>query len=198
MAAYQTVWHGKEVATEQDWLDEGLAILAAQGVPALTIELLCERLALTKGSFYHHFRGMPAYRVALLDHFEARFTTAFIDTVESGARVPAAVRLENLLDLVTRAVAPPGLEVAVRAWAQQDDQARAVQERVDRRRIDYLRALWEQRGGEDPGTMALLLYLILVGAGHLVPPPTAGELRTVYDLALRPYPPARSDHAAKR
>ncbi len=178
------------MATEQDWLDEGLAILAAQGVPALTIELLCERLGLTKGSFYHHFRGMPAYRAALLDHFEKRFTTEFIEAVE-GERAPAAVRLERLLDLVTGAGDSPGLEIAVRAWAQQDERARAVQERVDRRRIDYLSALWEQRGGQEAEGMALLLYLILIGAGHLVPSLTAKELRGVYELALRPYSPTQ-------
>ncbi|MEU0519804.1 hypothetical protein [Streptosporangium sp. NPDC006007] len=36
--------------TEQDRLDEGLTIPAAQGVPALTIEPLRERLAPTRGS----------------------------------------------------------------------------------------------------------------------------------------------------
>ncbi|MEV7008487.1 TetR/AcrR family transcriptional regulator [Streptosporangium sp. NPDC051022] len=179
------------MATEQDWLDEGLVILAAHGAPALTIELLCERLRLTKGSFYHHFRGMPAYRTALLDHFERRFTTEFIETVESGAHAPATIRLERLFELVAGIGDSPDLEIAVRAWAQQDEQARAVQARVDRRRIDYLRILWEQHGGQDPQTMARLLYLILIGAGHLVPSLTAGELRGVYDLALRPYLPAR-------
>ncbi|GAA3097037.1 TetR/AcrR family transcriptional regulator [Streptosporangium carneum] len=179
------------MATEQDWLDEGLAILAVQGVPALTIELLCERLGLTKGSFYHHFRGMPAYRAALLEHFERRFTTEFIEAVESAAPAPATVRLERLLDLVAGSGDSPALEVAVRAWAQQDDLARAVQERVDRRRIDYLSALWEQRGGQEPRNMALLLYLVLIGAGHLVPALTVKELREVYDLALRPYPSTR-------
>ncbi|GIH93075.1 TetR/AcrR family transcriptional regulator [Planobispora siamensis] len=175
------------MATKQDWLDEGLVILASLGAPALTIELLCERLGLTKGSFYHHFRGMPGYRTALLDHFEARFTTSLIDVVESEPHLPAAVRLERLIDLVGRTGDSADLEVAVRAWAQQDEQAREVQERVDRRRTEYLRVLWEQRGGEEPDTMARLLYLILVGAGHMVPPLTFKEIREVYDLALRPY-----------
>ncbi|MFF0573108.1 TetR/AcrR family transcriptional regulator [Streptosporangium saharense] len=170
------------MATERDWLDEGLAVLAEQGAPAVTIEVLCERLGLTKGSFYHHFRGMAAYRAALLEHFENRFTTEFIAVAESGE-----AKLERLLDLVTGKGDAAGLEVAVRAWAQQDPLARAVQERVDRRRIEYLSTLWRRRGGEEPETMARLLYLILVGAGHLVPSLTADELREVYELAVRPY-----------
>ncbi|MFD0884033.1 TetR/AcrR family transcriptional regulator [Streptosporangium algeriense] len=175
------------MATERDWLDEGLAVLAEQGIPSVTIEVLCERLGLTKGSFYHHFRGMAAYRAALLEHFETRFTTEFIDIAESGAGASAGTRMERLLDLVTGKGDTAGLETAVRAWAQQDPLARAVQERVDRRRIDYLGTLWRRRGGEEPETMARLLYLILVGAGHLVPSLTMSELREVYELAVRPY-----------
>ncbi|GAA3443065.1 TetR/AcrR family transcriptional regulator [Planomonospora venezuelensis] len=175
------------MATRQDWLDEGLTILAASGAPALTIELLCERLGLTKGSFYHHFRGMPGYRAALLDHFETRCTTELIDLAEADPHAPAAARLERLFDLVGSSGDSPALEVAMRSWAQQDERARAVQERVDRRRTDYLRALWEQHGGEEPETMARLLYLVLIGAGHLVPPLTFAQVREIYDLALRPH-----------
>ncbi|MFF4415879.1 TetR/AcrR family transcriptional regulator [Streptosporangium sp. NPDC001559] len=175
------------MATERDWLDEGLAVLAEQGVPAVTIEVLCERLGLTKGSFYHHFRGMAAYRAALLEHFEARFTTEFIDIAESGADASAVARMERLLDLVTGRGDTANLEIAVRAWAHHDPLARAVQERVDRRRIDYLGTLWRRRGGDEPETMARLLYLIVVGARHLVPSLTAGELREVYEFAVRPY-----------
>jgi AcrR family transcriptional regulator len=56
------------------WLDEGLDLLATSGVNGVTIQALCERLGLSKGSFYHHFKGMAGYRTALLEHFEERET----------------------------------------------------------------------------------------------------------------------------
>jgi AcrR family transcriptional regulator len=49
-----------------DWVDAGYAILAAEGMKALKIDRLCDRLGVTKGSFYWHFDGMPSYRTALI------------------------------------------------------------------------------------------------------------------------------------
>ena len=46
------------------------ALLGAEGPEALTIAALCKRLKVTKGSFYHHFSGMPQFTEALLRHWE--------------------------------------------------------------------------------------------------------------------------------
>ena len=53
-----------------DWLDEGLRLVASLGAPALTLDRICERMALTKGAFYHHFGSVPKFRMALLDWYE--------------------------------------------------------------------------------------------------------------------------------
>ena len=44
-----------------DWIQAGYAILAEEGIKALKVDRLCERLGVTKGSFYWHFEGMPRY-----------------------------------------------------------------------------------------------------------------------------------------
>ncbi|MEV0283831.1 hypothetical protein AB0H36_06870 [Kribbella sp. NPDC050820] len=49
----------------------------------MTIERLTGNLGVTKGSSYHHFKGATGFRSALLEYFEAQFTTRLIDTVES-------------------------------------------------------------------------------------------------------------------
>jgi AcrR family transcriptional regulator len=175
------------MASKRDWLDAGLAILAEAGAPALTVEELCARLGLTKGSFYHHFRGMGGYKGDLLAHFETHDTTRYIDAAEQAG----GDRLARLMDLVLEDTdAHAGLEPAVRAWASQDAEVRAVQARVDRARTDYLRELWLATGGaeRDATAMARLLYLVLVGAEQVVPPISDGALREVYELALRPAP----------
>lgn len=175
------------MASKRDWLDAGLAILGEEGVPGLTIEELCTRLGLTKGSFYHHFKGMGGYKGDLLAHFEAHYTTRYIDAADQAG----GDRLARLVDLVLDDTdAHAGLEPAVRAWAAQDAEVRAVQERVDRTRTGYLRELWLAAGGAegDATAMARLLYLVLVGARQVVPPITDGELREVYELALRTAP----------
>jgi len=61
-------------AGRDDWLDEGLRLVASLGAPALTLDRICERMALTKGAFYHHFGSVPKFRMALLDWYEQRRT----------------------------------------------------------------------------------------------------------------------------
>jgi AcrR family transcriptional regulator len=46
------------------WIQAGFAIIAEEGMQALKIDRLCQRLGVTKGSFYWHFDDMPAYRSA--------------------------------------------------------------------------------------------------------------------------------------
>ena len=53
--------------TGDDWVQAGFAVLAEDGPNALRIGRLCERLEVTKGSFYWHFTDMRAYRAALAD-----------------------------------------------------------------------------------------------------------------------------------
>ena len=48
------------MVTRREWLDAGLELLADEGAPAVTIERLTGKLGVTKGSYYHHFKGPPA------------------------------------------------------------------------------------------------------------------------------------------
>ena len=50
-----------------DWIQAGFALLADGGPNALARRPLCERLGVTKGSFYWHFADLPAYRTALIE-----------------------------------------------------------------------------------------------------------------------------------
>ncbi|MBA8924656.1 AcrR family transcriptional regulator [Kutzneria viridogrisea] len=170
------------MVSRQDWLTAGLEILAAKGAPALTVDRLTARLGLTKGSFYHHFAGMAGYRTALLAHFEAECTTRFIDQVESEPDAPADRRLRRLGELVLAEHGTPALEIAMRAWALQDAEVRAVQERVDRTRVDYLRGLQRQLGRAPE--IGDLVYLVLVGGSHVVPALEPAQLSHLWDLVL--------------
>jgi len=173
------------MATRTDWLDTGLKLLAQDGAPAVTIERLTEQMGLSKGSYYHHFKGVGGFRTALLEHFEAKFTTRLIDAVEREPDANAATKLTRLLNLVLSDPDNAQLEIAVRAWALQDPEVRAAQERVDRARTAYLQRLCRGLAtAEEPDDLARLLYLILIGAEQIVPPITSGELRKLYATTL--------------
>lgn len=162
------------MASKRDWLDEGLKLLAEQGAPGVTIERLAERLELSKGSFYHHFKGMPGFRAALLAHFEAEHTTRYIEKAEQAS----GDKLHALLEFVYAPGGGPDLEIAMRAWALQDVEAREVQARVDRTRAGYLAELCHD------ADLARALYLVFVGASQVVPPLKPAELRRALEYTL--------------
>lgn len=174
------------MAGNQQWLDAGLQTLEEFGAPGLTIERLMGQVGLSKGSFYHHFGGMAGFKTALLAHYEAKFTTAYIDAVEQDPDAAPMVKVGLLLDLVCAEDDDWYLEVALRAWALHDPEVRAAQERVDRIRVEYLRGLWREVSGdaEQATLMGRLLYVMLIGAGQIRPPVLAGDLRELYEFVL--------------
>lgn len=160
-------------------------MLATEGAPAITIERLTDQLGVTKGSYYHHFGSAGGFKAALMEYFEAQYTTRLIDTIDAEDAKPRA-KLEHLLRLVLADPDSAALEIAVRAWALQDPEVRAAQERVDEARTAYLKELCRGLGADvDPDRYAQLLYLILIGAEQVLPPVERTDLREIYNLTLR-------------
>ena len=188
------------MAGRQRWLDAGVDALAEEGASGLKIDRLTRRLEVTKGSFFHHFAGAAAYQTALLAHLEA--TAAAQIEAREGELETASPR--QLLEGMTAAVGRStyglwraDLEVALRAWSFSDAEVRATQDRIDRRRLAMLEAIW-RRLEPDPErarVSARLPYLILVGASMSAIDPD--ELQRVYELIL-PLVPSRSPCALRR
>lgn len=193
----------------QSWLDLGLAVLAADGAEALTIERLCAKAGRTKGSFYHHFpAGGDAFADALLAHWRQAHTERLIDRIE---HLPGPRDRRAELDRLAAGL-DGGLERAVRRWAGGDERARAALREVDRRRVAYLARVirdvlrCDEREAED---LARIEYAAFVGLQQVFPEVQGAELeglfRKLTDLvtpppdqrrALRPAPTnGGGDHA---
>jgi AcrR family transcriptional regulator len=191
--------------TRQRWLDEGLAVLAEEGEGGLRIDRLATRLGLTKGSFFHHFGGAAGYRTALLEEHERTALAALTEAIEAR---PDEGTGATLAWLTEHSTSGPGtirradLDLAVRAWASSDPEARATQERLDTATVEALQAVWRPAvsSDEDARIAALVPYLVSLGAATIVPPIALDELRRVYELLLANVPEvtARSSRAASR
>jgi len=187
-------------ATRQRWLDEGLAVLAEEGSAGLRIDRLAARLGLTKGSFFHHFAGAAAYRAALLEYYEARTLGALAEALDARPDKGTFATLAWLTGLVSGdegadargagAIRRPELDLAVRAWASSDPDARTAQARIDAAVIDALQSTWRPVVETDAAarTAALVPYLVSLGASVTVPPISPAELRGVYELLLEQVP----------
>ena len=148
--------------TRLQWLQAAGEMLAENGVEALSVEALARRLGVTKGGFYGHFDDRRELLDAVVAYWEEVGTEAIIAAVEAGGGDVTA-RSNALWALATKDSMGP--ELAIRDWARRDEAARTVVERVDDRRLGYLRALYSELGfrGADCEARCLLVYSLLIG-----------------------------------
>lgn len=151
--------------SEVDWIAVGLGQLAEHGHTRLTVADLCARSGLTKGSLYHHYPDMSAFRAALLVAWRERNTERLIREAECQASVEEKTRV---LDQLAQAL-DPALERAVRNWAAHEALAREAVQQVDRLRIDYLAALCREEGASvtEARDHATLTYAVYLGLHQL-------------------------------
>jgi AcrR family transcriptional regulator len=161
--------------SRQDWIDEGFRVLAGEGDAGLTVDALCERLDRTKGSFYHHFNGRPAYVAALLEAWESRSADRFVEIGHAESPVEERLRAVNREASELRNAA---VERAIRVWASTEPLARRSQDRVDGKRLALLEELCAERMGEGEASrrLARTFQLVFIGAQHLDPPLEGPEL----------------------
>ena len=154
--------------TRNDWVEAGIEVLAQQGAHALTIDRLAERLGVTKGSFYHHFKNQADYRDALLANWEERGMAGMPATPTTVAEALAT------LDRIVEA-SPVGTDrdrgMAIRFWATQDPLVRAYVERVDAQRLAFAGDVLTVVVGDRDRARFLggMLYALLLGSGHMLP-----------------------------
>jgi AcrR family transcriptional regulator len=152
-------------ATPESWVQAGLSLLAREGIDAVRVEPLAERLGVTKGSFYWHFKDRAALHAAMIEAWRGVATYEIIARLEAGG--PAAEeRLRRLIEPTASRGKAGQLETAIRSWAHNDAAAAKVVAGIDEERIAYVARLLREMG-IDPETALLrtkILYLALIGS----------------------------------
>jgi AcrR family transcriptional regulator len=151
--------------THADWFNAAADLLATHGAQALTIDRLVAALNVTKGSFYHHFDDLAAFKTAFLAFIEHADSTAAIAHIEH-AITPLA-RLQTMFAIASDY--PASLALAMQAWALQDAQVKAVQARVYERQLAYATLLFEALipDAAQARLVAQMALTVLVGSLHL-------------------------------
>jgi len=115
-----------------DWVALAVKTLRLEGPAALTVDSLCKRARGTKGSFYHHFKGIGELTRAIASHWAEEESEAVARAASSGA-TPMA-RLQALLALGEKA--DHRLERGIRALAISDaEMAETLRKAGDRREL---------------------------------------------------------------
>ncbi|MCR9137026.1 MAG: TetR/AcrR family transcriptional regulator [Alphaproteobacteria bacterium] len=155
-----------------DWIKAAFRALSSGGVQAIRVEAIARDIKTTKGSFYWHFRDVPALKSAMLDHWRHHATEEII-AANAGEVTDPAQRLQHLIAQVTdeRGAAYGGVrtEAAMREWARVDRDVADAVRGVDRRRLAYLQSIAVDLGYDEGGAAkaAQLLYAGLIGLEYL-------------------------------
>jgi AcrR family transcriptional regulator len=152
------------------WVEAGLAALAEGGVERVRVEVVAERLGVTKGGFYRRFKDRRALLDAILDTWSGGRIEAINQQMALGNATPRE-RLKSVVKLYSERINAQGMaiELAVRQWARSDRAAAAAVGRVDAQRLKNVEDLYRRLGfhAENAQTRAVLFYAFLFGQSLL-------------------------------
>ncbi|WGW13980.1 TetR/AcrR family transcriptional regulator [Saxibacter everestensis] len=155
------------VVSREDWVEHAYSVFITEGISALTVEGLAQRLSISKGSFYWHFKNRRDLVTAVLDQWERLATDAVIEA--SNASGPSGEhRLEALFRrLAAEDDARPSEQSLYSAG--NEPAVQAVLERVTERRIGYVAELLGVCGfdKDEARRRAVLSLSILLGLRQL-------------------------------
>jgi AcrR family transcriptional regulator len=172
-----------------DWIEAGFALLTDRSPNALRIDRLCERLQVTKGSFYWHFADMRAYRAALVE--------AWGDLRDQDRRRYEQMRdldpRERLRVMVSSLINPShfALERVMRVWGLTDEAVAASVRASDGRVLRAIHQAFIDYGFEpdDANLRSATMFAAVIGLLHTsgaAPDASAETLERFLEFVVRP------------
>lgn len=170
-----------EQLSADDWINQGLKALAKSGFTALKADPLAKAMGVSRGSFYWHFADLGTFHTGILKRWREIAAEQIIADVEadrSGDPLRALLRRTFNAKL--------DLERAVRNWAAFEPAAQAAVRAIDRRRLDYIEGMLEQRGLAPAAAQARaqILYWTFLGFALSGPSLPAARLDVLLDEIL--------------
>ena len=171
-----------------DWIQSALEILAESGVESVKIVPLADKLGVTSGSFYWHFKNRQELYQALVDYWERELTEAAL--VATRHIEPPAERIWCLMDQVmTKGMAR--YDLAVWHWAQSDKMVNKVFNRAVNTRFDYAKWMFMETGfgATEAEVRGRMMVVYMMGESTLINDAKSKRrklLRMKYDILMNP------------
>lgn len=136
--------------TEADWVEAAIDILVDENVRGIQLHKLCDRLGVTKGSFYWHFKKRSDLLAAMLNTWRSRMTLNVIRSV-TRAGPGGMERLRHLLALPRRpkSQAFAAIETSIRDWARRVEMPRKAIWEVDQIRMSFFEQIFRDHGFDE-------------------------------------------------
>ncbi len=162
----------KQHLSPTDWIQAAFRALTTGGPQAIRAERIARTLKVSKGSFYWHFKDVPALKQAMLDHWQRVATQDVIDLVEAGTsdargRLHLLVRVSTTLPDNT--YGGDLAEAAIRDWARYDPAAAKAVKAIDGKRLEFVNSQFRALGFDERQSLqrARILYAALIGLHQL-------------------------------
>jgi len=155
--------------SREDWIRGALELLITSGVEGVKIVPLAERLGVTSGSFYWHFKTRRELHEALLDYWEREMTDAAIEAGNNFVGLPEE-RIWNLMEQVMSA-GFARYDLAIWHWAQSDVTAQAVFQRALEKRFNYSKWMFMEAGFDaiQAEARGRMMVVYMMGESTLIP-----------------------------
>ncbi|SDL75403.1 TetR/AcrR family transcriptional regulator [Paracoccus chinensis] len=157
----------KERGSRELWLEAAYQALVEGGVDSVRIQVLSDRLNLSRTSFYWFFQTREELLEALLDRWEQTNTRGFIAAAEAYAETPAEAALNLLACFIKGEQFDPRFEFAIRSWALQSDDTMKRVERADEARMEALRSMLRRFGYNESETDVRTQTIYLAQIGYI-------------------------------
>ena len=125
-----------------DWITAARDVLITERKDALKIKRIAEKLNVTRGGFYWHFRDRDDLLDSLLKSWEKETNVLFEQTLSGDHTDGMAEFCALCRSWVNEDVYNPAYDSAVRDWARVSNRAEKAVKRVDRKRIDIIKRIF--------------------------------------------------------
>lgn len=151
MATTPTSATPRRQLTREDWVRAAIEVMVGSSVEQVSIQSLAVDLAVSKGSFYHHFESRDDLLSAVLDQWTQTATVGIQLRLDKEEPRPdeRLLRFMQLPQRSSNAFRAADLELAILGWARRSPAAARAVERVDRLRIAHIAGLLAQMGVPD-------------------------------------------------
>ncbi|WP_382157213.1 TetR/AcrR family transcriptional regulator [Hydrogenophaga sp. ANAO-22] len=126
--------------TPDDWIEAATELLIVKSIDAVRVDVLAKILNVTRGSFYWHFTDRDDLLKRVLISWQEAQTEQIIARYKKQG-VAAEDLIRELVELPFHgraAMKGSSVELAVRAWARRDEEARMIVDQVDAKRLAYI------------------------------------------------------------
>jgi AcrR family transcriptional regulator len=152
-------------ATREDWVRVAMDTLVSDGVEAVKVLPLADRLGVARSSFYWYFTNREELLNLLLEMWADTNTRAIVES----AAVDTADITGGVLSLFAcwtdESLFDSRLDFAIREWARRSDDVQAAVRRADDLRVEAIAGMFERHGypAREAFVRARVLYFMQIG-----------------------------------